>query len=378
MKELRSISSIFRRDDGEYDASAHLYRDILIYSFKNIMENENDTVQNGNKTAESITFTRWRIATWLRYNHNIYITRYQNKPLRSETEEIESIQKTIRRNLDRLIEIELLQIVGEEKIQKGTGTTPIYKLTIFGLVVARIIEYQNIYYAEIRNEENRYRRKIAADEIYNVLQSILKKGYRTAPSTDVLYSKFFEICKEQSLFGNLIQLMNEILLSEDDMITMENFIHRLMEFDFKKSENSKLLFPLILWNDSLNALDERTRNVFLHNVKLDIERKVVEYLKNLRGYESLMLKVLEYPKVQVILECNCTQCPLYVLKALDVRSYKERMILANVDPSKLSGAALQIYRLEMERVCSYMDPSILPEKCPACNTYSIKIPFFNN
>ena len=27
----------------------------------------------------------------------------------------------------------------------------------------------------------------------------------------VLYSKFFEICKEQNLFGNLIQLMNEIL-----------------------------------------------------------------------------------------------------------------------------------------------------------------------
>ena len=49
--------------------------------------------------------------------------------------------------------------------------------------------------------------------------------------------------------------MNEILLSEDDMITMENFIHRLMEFDFK-SENSKLLFRLILWNGSLNSLDE--------------------------------------------------------------------------------------------------------------------------
>jgi hypothetical protein len=172
--------------------------------------------------------------------------------------------------------------------------------------------------------------------------------------------------------------MNEILLSEDDIITMENFIYRLMEFDFKKSENGKLLFPLILWNGSLNALDERTRNVFLHNVKLDIERKAVDELKNLRGYESLMLKVLEYPKIQVVLECNCTQCPTYILKALDVRRYKERMILTNVDPWKLSGGALKIYKLEIGRVCSNMDPSILPEKCPACNTYSIKIPFFNN
>ena len=245
------------------------------------------------------------LATWLRYNHSIYVTRYKGKPLRSPYEEIVSIQKTISRNLDRLVKIELLQIVGEEEIQKGTGTTPIYKYTIFGLLIWWIIEYQNIYYAEIPDiEKDRNRRKIAADEIYSVLQGILKKGYRTAPSTYVLYSKFFEICKEQNLFGNLIRLMNEILLLDDDMITMENFIHRLMEFDFKKSENSKLLFRLILWNGSLNSLDERTRNVFLHNAKLDIERKVVEELKNLRGYESLMLKTLEYPKIHVILECN--------------------------------------------------------------------------
>ena len=75
-----------------------------------------------------------------------------------------------------------------------------------------------------------------------------------------MYSKFFEICKEQNLFGNLIQLMNEILRLEDDMITMENFIHRLMEFDFK-SENSKLLFRLILWNGTLNSLDEHLQEM---------------------------------------------------------------------------------------------------------------------
>ena len=80
-------------------------------------------------------------------------------------------------------------------------------------------------------------------------EGILKKGYRTATSAFLLYSKFFEICKEQNLSGNIIQLMNEILLLEDDMITMENFIHRLMEFDFKKSENSKLHFLLLLWKD---------------------------------------------------------------------------------------------------------------------------------
>jgi hypothetical protein len=157
------------------------------------------------------------------------VIRYKEKPLDSLYAELMSIQNTIRRNLDRLVEIELLQIV-EEKIQTGTGNTPIYKHTIFGLLIAWIIELQNIYDTEISDlEEDQRRRKIATDEIYDTLQSILKKGYRYAPTTFLVYSKFLEICKEQKLFGNLIQLMNSTLLSEDDIITMENFIHRLME-----------------------------------------------------------------------------------------------------------------------------------------------------
>ena len=291
MKELRSISSIFRRNEnGEYDQNALLYRDILCYPVKKASMDDNDTVKNGSNNAKSVTFTRWTIVTWLRSNHTIYMTRYKEKPLDSPYDELMSIQNTVRRNLDRLVEIELLQIVGEEKIQTGTGTTPIYKHTIFGLLIAWIIELQNIYDTEIRDlEKDQSRRKIASGEIYDTLQGILKKGYRYAPTTLLVYSKFLEICKEQKLFGNLIQLMNSILLSEDDIITMENFIHRLMEFDFKNSENSKLQFRLLLWKDSLNSLDEHTRNVFLHNAKLDIERKVVEELKNVGGYERLRL-----------------------------------------------------------------------------------------
>ena len=83
---------------------------------------------------------------------------------------------------------------------------------------------------------------------------------------------------------------------------MENFIHRLMEFDFKNSENSKLQFRLLLWKDSLNSLDEDTRNVFLHNAKLDIERKVVEELKNVGCYERQRLTTLQRSEILVVLE----------------------------------------------------------------------------
>ena len=62
----------------------------------------------------------------------------------------------------------------------------------------------------------------------------------------------------------------------------------------------------------MNALDERTRNVFLHNVKLDIERKVVEDLKNVGGYERLRLTTLQRSEILVVLESECLKCPYYI------------------------------------------------------------------
>ena len=59
-----------------------------------------------------------------------------------------------------------------------------------------------------------------------------------------------------------------------------------------------------------DALDELTRNVFLHNVKLDIERKVVEDLKNVGGYERLRLTTLQRSEILVVLESKCLKMPI--------------------------------------------------------------------
>ncbi|MFZ0327114.1 MAG: hypothetical protein WBP64_09510 [Nitrososphaeraceae archaeon] len=83
--------------------------------------------------------------------------------------------------------------------------------------------------------------------------------------------------------------------------------------------------------------------------------------------------------ILVVIESKCTKCPFYIPAALEVPIYKKRMILANIDSSKLSGLALQVYRQEMRDTCFDMDPSILQAKCPGCNTNnSLKIPFFIN
>ena len=117
----------------------YLYRDIICYPIKVANTNDDNIVNNVSNDARNVTFTRWSIVKWLRSNHSIYVTRYSEHPLDSNYSELLSIQNTIKRNLDRLVEIELLQVVGEEKIQTGTGMTPIYKHTIFGRLLAGLM-----------------------------------------------------------------------------------------------------------------------------------------------------------------------------------------------------------------------------------------------
>jgi hypothetical protein len=100
-----------------------------------------------------------------------------------------------------------------------------------------------------------------------------------------------------------------------------------------------------LWDEVINSLDERTRDIFLYNVKIDIESKVVEELKNSRGYEKLRFGgTLQEPKILVVFEWNCRNCTSYTPAALDVAAYEKRMIFANTDPSKLSGLPLSVYK----------------------------------
>ena len=386
MKDLRSISSIFRKGkNGEYEKSALLYRDILCYPIKvantdNATTNNGAILENGRNDAKSICFTSWKLTKWLRYNHIIYATRYKENPLDSDHNEIESLQKTTKRNIERLIELELLHEVGKEKIETGTGTTALYSYTVFGRLIAWIVERQNIEDSVVVDRDEYSKRKsITANEIYNVLQEVLMKGYSHTQSTFVVYSTYFEICKNRGFFGNIVNLLKETLSSDDDIITIEDLMHRLWDFNFRNSENSKLFFRMLLWNEVINSLDQRTRDIFLYNVKIDTESKVVEELKNSRGYEKLRFGgTLQQPKILVVFECNCRNCTSYTPAALDVAAYEKRMILANTDPSKLSGLSLSIYKREINNLCFGMHPSILRTKCPACQTdNSLRIPFFS-
>jgi hypothetical protein len=64
---------------------------------------------------------------------------------------------------------------------------------------------------------------------------------------------------------------------------------------------------------------------------------------------------------------------------MEVSEYKKRMILANIDSSKLSGLALEDYKREIKVICFDLHPSILLAKCAGCMAdNSLKIPFFIN
>jgi hypothetical protein len=191
-----------------------------------------------------------------------------------------------------------------------------------------------------------------------------------------LYSKFFEICKQRGLFGDIVSLLKQIVGSDIDIITRQDLMNKLMELDFKDSENSKLFFRLLLWKETVNALDPRTRNVFLHNVKLDCERGLMGELKNIRGYEKLRFDALQTPETKVVFECRCSSCPNYTPAALNVLDYKERMIYADIKPSKLSDKTYFDYLVGISELC--LGTLVLKVKCPACQTHnSLRIPFMS-
>jgi hypothetical protein len=198
------------------------------------------------RNAKDFTFTRRKLINWLRYNHKPYVKRYEQRPLGSENEEKISLEKTVRRSLGRLVELELFQVVGQERISTGTSTTPIYKYTVFGYLIALIIQPQIIDDAIVQgHHESTERKSRIVDKIYNVFLEIVMKGSKHAPSTYISYSKFFEICKQRGLFGDIVSLLKQIVGSDINIITIKDLMHRLMEIDFKDSENSKLFFRLL-------------------------------------------------------------------------------------------------------------------------------------
>jgi hypothetical protein len=97
--EPLAISSIFARKDkgGEYTYSASLYQNILRYS---LALNQNRSENNG------LSFTSWEITDWL-------TTDNEDSTVERTKDRIENPLKTVKNKLNNLIQLRLLDIMGD-------------------------------------------------------------------------------------------------------------------------------------------------------------------------------------------------------------------------------------------------------------------------
>ena len=122
--EIVSIGSVFsrREEDGQYTSSARTYQHILKYCL-------NLKCNRQSENGDNQSFTWWEVTDWLTKDPS----NSSDKPTKDR---VENLQRTIKKKLQNLVDLELIQISGNRPVTKGTGTTPEYQCTKFGYLVA--------------------------------------------------------------------------------------------------------------------------------------------------------------------------------------------------------------------------------------------------
>ena len=199
----------------------------------------------------------------------------------------------------------LIRQIGTAKETKGTGTVPISQFTIIGRVVAWIIESLN-------PDKMEY----AVNGLYNLLQSHYEKKIS---SINMFNSIYHRKCKENGLFGILIDYHRELLESGALVIDKRGFVQQLTIIPVYSAGNTFWT----LWNDAAMELDAPTRLRFFHHLKLHIERKAEDECQGFGAFEKLRYKTKNNP-ASVIIEGSCMNCGSNVLRVFWLPEYMHK------------------------------------------------------
>lgn len=320
--ELVSIGSVFsRRENDQYTKSARTYQSILKYC---LFLKQNRQSEYGDNQS----FTWWEFTDWLTKDPS-------NSSDKSTKDRVENPQRTIKKKLQNLVDLDLIQISGNRPVTKGIGTTPTYQCTKHGYLVAWIIESFDENCDEI----------LIQDEIYTLVSEIFTIREHSSAS-NIFFSKFVKKCNDANEFRNIVSLFRQAIY-DGNIIKMTDLFNYIWRLDFEDL-NTRTRFNNIFL-EILDELDPEIQNLILHALKLDIERRMRAAADNFENFEQARFMVrADYNKVA--LECACIKC----------------------DRSLYIGIGLRHYRKSV--VDSYPEwTGFLSEICPQCKTDSLII-----
>ena len=299
MYETISLGSIFeKKDEQNYTDKAKLYQDILNFC----IEQDQKGIQQ---------FKHREIASWLLENNKELLDLYSGSRAHTKKSvKIENTQERIKKRLDAFVRLDLLR-VSETAQQKGVGTTNLYEITVYAILLGTLIK-------GIKSSDEQSK-KSADNRLYRLYEQEFSR-YKTSLSQFKLklYSK---LVGAEDLFTIFVgDVMRKALLSDTPPSTMKELLlkQHMIVLDPKMKDKADQYVKL--WFDSLNELDPETKSLFLFNIKTERESEIMFWSSGPQSYETMRFRYREDYN-SIVVEGLCNKCFYVQPRALDIESY---------------------------------------------------------
>ncbi|MCC2647387.1 MAG: hypothetical protein K0R16_190 [Nitrososphaeraceae archaeon] len=289
MTKAPGIYPNFDKDkNAHYTKNALLYQDILRYYL---------TINKKDSSENNYSFSLWALGMWLLENNNDFINLYKDLSTRNigRTKRFYNLKGHIKKNLEHLMQLQLIQMSGTRKATKVDTDIGIYKYTELGQILAWLI-------ASINPDK----KANANDEIFHLLDSVFFKIKEDSPSATIFYSHFFRKCRDRGVFDKLIQHIWHIAHTNLGITNMQDLFERVVDLGFEDEDIRQMFFDL--WRESLEELESNQKALVLYQMKLDTERRFQNKKKYLtKEYEE---KRFQYRNnyENIVVEGNCKNC----------------------------------------------------------------------
>lgn len=317
MTKAPGIYPIFEKDkDGNYTKNALLYQDILRYY---LTINDKDLSENNH------SFSLWQLGMWLLQNNNDFINLYKDLSTRNigHTRRYYNLKDHIKKNLEHLMQLQLIQLTGTRKAAKVDTDIAIYKHTELGQMLAWLI-------ASI----NPNKQANANNEIFHLLDSVFFKIKEDSSSATFFYSHFFRKCRDRGVFDKLVQHIWHISHANLGITNMQDLFECVVDLSFEDEDLRRKFFDL--WRESLEELESNQKTLILYQMKLNAERRFQNKKKYFtKEYEEMRFRYRDSYE-NIVIEGNCEKCGTGPL-ALSYLQYRKGLThVARNDSIKLS------------------------------------------
>jgi hypothetical protein len=284
---------------------------------KNLIKKIFDFDQNEIKFTEKAQQFQW-IIRFLNYDNDYYnITETQDWVLskalglfnigvnKNSSKDKKETNGRFNRRLNDLEKWNLIESI-PDKSSRGGGNTRKFRLSVFGKIVASIID-------TILNED----KKVGYDKLFDSWKSHLA-AYTS--SLNLFCVKYLNKCKEKGMFEEFAEFyLKSFTLGKNRKVqNVNDLFTQMILVKFEVVNKNSILFDI--WKQSFNELDEKNRQLFSNYMRIYINRLTSNYAFDYGEYEEKRFEVKDKTD-QVITEARCKRCFDYQYIAIYVVSY---------------------------------------------------------